>query len=339
MSTRRWLSALILTVTGLAGPLWGQSAPRWASAGLASEPLASPAVSPEIIPSVRPMAEAPTSRSPLERVALRSIPGSDPSEPLPPGISPMPTATSPASPTTPAPLPGPWMTDRSGCCGPVGGDGPVTYELYLTTGINFVGGSDLTDRLNPGVIAGGGGRTLFYEPDATAAWVIDLGVTFTWNRGRQDDTFFAFDKGQTLIDPLFGTETVIPPTLRELRLRALYRTSFNYAIGRDWWLWGPGVPGMASGWNCRWGAMIGGRWGTAHVDLIPYNEPDGYQRNQATFLGLYGDVHLNWEVPLGGCLLFGGFAVQYGYDWMNIIPPLDSDINNVNIQMFGGVRF
>lgn len=341
MTNPRWLPALVLTATLSSGPAFGQFDPR---------PLGYPGVGrtvpaagyhdPGTVPSVMPATGRLDSRTnPIERVSMNSIPGSDPSEPLPPGVPPLPMASVQPGYGAPAQPPGPWLADRAGCCGPVGANGPVTYELYLTTGINYVSGSDLTDRLNPGVVAGGGGRSFLYDRDGTAAWTIDLGITYTWNRGIQDDTMFVLDKGQIEIDPIFGTETVIPPSLKEVRLRGLYRTSFNYALGRDCWLWGPGVPGYETGWNLRWGALVGGRWGTAHVDLIPVNEENGYMRTQATFLSAYFDIHMDWEIPCGGWILFGGFAAQYGHDWMNIIAPLDSEIDNVNIMMTGGFRF
>jgi len=358
---------MVLTATLASGPALGQFDPRPLGypgmgrttpavgfSGLATDEKTTPggvatryapaAGAPELgaLPSVLPAASPlSTRKNPIERVSMNSVPGSDPSEPLPPGVSPLPMASvMPGGSSLPAgSYPGPWTSDRAGCCGPVGGNGAVTYELFAVTGINFVSGSDLTDRLLPGITAGGGGRSFLFNPEGTAAWTIDLGLTYTYNRGIQDDTLFALDKGSISIDPIFGTQTTIPPSLQRYRLRALHRTSFNYGFGRDCWLWGPGTPGYESGWNIRWGALLGGRWGTAHADLVPFGEDTGYYRSQATFLGVYFDAHVNWEVPLGGSILFGGLALQYGRDWMNILPPLDSDLDNVNLMLTAGLRF
>ena len=341
MTITRWFPAMVLTATLAGGPAAAQFDPR--PIGYPGVGRTTPAAGMHDPGSgVRPATGTMNPRTnPIERVSMNSVPGSDPTEPLPPGVHPLPVATSPVGGTS---LPAgsyasPWLTDAPGCGGPIGANGPVTYELYATTGVNFVSGSDLTDHLNPGVVAGAGGRSFLFNPEATAAWTIDLGFTYTYNRGVMDDPFFALNKGTIDIDPIFGTQTVNPPFLQNFRLRALHRTSFNYAFGRDNWLLGPGAPGYESGWNMRWGWLVGGKWGTAHVDMVPVGEDNGYYRNQATFLGAFVDLHMNWEVPVGSWILFGGFGVQYGYDWMNIIPPLNSDISNVNIMMTAGTRF
>ena len=77
--------------------------------------------------------------------------------------------------------------DYPGCCGPLGG-GHVAYDLYVRTGPNLVfGNGPFTERLNTGWIIAGGGRSLFFNPTNDAAWVVDLGLSYQYNRGSQND--------------------------------------------------------------------------------------------------------------------------------------------------------
>ena len=41
----------------------------------------------------------------------------------------------------------------------------------------------------------------------------------------------------------------------------------------------------------------------------------------------------------GGCILYHGFRFEYGYDWMNSVPPQGGDLFNLNFFLNAGVRF
>ena len=41
----------------------------------------------------------------------------------------------------------------------------------------------------------------------------------------------------------------------------------------------------------------------------------------------------------GGWIWFGGFKIQGGYDWMNVLPPLASDMGSINFLLSTGIRF
>src|SRR5262249_5357488 len=87
-----------------------------------------------------------------------------------------------AAPGGGGPPPGPlgwssWLRyPRSpGCCGPVGGDGPIGSEVYLRTGASFaLGDGVLADAADVGWAIRGGGRSLFFNPARDAAWTADL---------------------------------------------------------------------------------------------------------------------------------------------------------------------
>jgi hypothetical protein len=240
----------------------------------------------------------------------------------------------------PGSYPSPYYTEGPGCCGPLGKQGRIGYELYTYTGPNLPFGSgDFVGRLNVGWVVGGGGRTLFFNPTHDAAWVVDLGLSYTYNRGEQQEPVFLDIRQPPRSDPFTGRVIPQPDLYTLSAIRGLHRTNFNFALGRDWWLWGPAANGLQEGWNLRIGGQVGGRWGTAHVDVVPLNQVNGYARRQNVTHGLYLAAHGSLEVPFGGCILFSGLRVEWGYDWTNIVPPLGGDLNNVNLLLTAGIRF
>ena len=224
----------------------------------------------------------------------------------------------------------PWTGDL-----PVGGNGPITYETYFRTGPNLIvdaGGADAAlDR--SGWVYQFGGRSLFFNRTADAAWVIDLGLSTTINRGRR-----LAQPISVLASELRGADPSNTFTI-PLGIRSISRTSFNYGIGRDWFFNGPGVLGQAPDTNWRFGVDIGGRYGTASIGFEPQDDPGGYRRRQRIYHGIDLGTSLNWERNFGGWILLAGVRAEYGYTWLNLIPPLDGDIQDVNLMLTLGVRF
>jgi hypothetical protein len=236
--------------------------------------------------------------------------------------------------------PGPGDTDLMGCCGPLGHDGRIGEEVYLDTGPTIpFGNGQFIHRLELGWMVGGGGRTLFFNQTHDAAWVADLGVSYQYNRGNQYSAMNLDVRQPNTSDPTTGATIKQPDVLTNVIIRDIDRTNFNYAIGRDWWLWGQGAVGAERGWNLRLGGLVGGRWGTAHVDLVPTADPFGYFRRQNATTGVFVELHSNLEVPLGSVIFFTGVQVQYGYDWTNLAPPVPGDIQNINVMLSAGFRF
>ncbi len=259
---------------------------------------------------------------------------------LPPLSAPSPSAaptdllTAPATGLPCAPIPGaaysPWTGDL-----PVGGNGPITYELFFRSGPNIIadagGANGALDR--SGWVFQAGTRSLLFNRAGDAAWVLELGLSTTTNRGKQLDHPIP-----VLASELRGSDPSNTFTI-PLGIRTINRTSFNYGIGRDWFLNGPGYLGQAPDTNWRFGTDVGGRYGTASIGFEPQDDPGGYRRRHGIYHGLYVGTQLNWERNMGGWILLAGVRAEYGYTWMNLIPPLNGDIQDVNILLTLGVRF
>ena len=241
-----------------------------------------------------------------------------------------------------------WCGDKiagADCCGPIGANGPIVYDLYFRTGPSFIvgGGSEFAGAVGFGWTVGGGGRTLFLNPERTAAWALDLGVSFAYNDGEESRVIDVFTPAPPFFDetnnqnPLNGM-VITPDQLNPFRIRGLYRTSFNYAIGRDWFLDGPEFSGSPFR-NRRLGIDIGGRWGNTHADLVPVGDPDNFLRRNVVYHGIFVGANYSWELPMGAWTLFGGGRAEYGYDYTNVIPPRDGNIQDIRVQLMGGVRF
>ena len=87
----------------------------------------------------------------------------------------------------------------------------------------------------------GGGRSLFFNQAGDSAWYLDLGLGYTYTRGT-DRVINVFSPRETISDPNspdFG-QLAGPDGIHPFRVRSLHRTTFNYALGRFWWLNGPG---------------------------------------------------------------------------------------------------
>jgi hypothetical protein len=332
MTITRILPAVLLAAAATTGPVLGQF----------QTPPYSPGRPASVVPSIAPGENQYPTPPPrdstaesLNRLTAPQLPGGAvPSDPV------AAVGTLMAPPGLPAGSYGsPWYSDGPGCCGPVGRHGPVSYDIYFSTGPSLPFGSGaFTDRLHLGWLVGGGGRSLFFNQAGDAAWAVDLGLNYIYNRGSNDDFLNVF----TRTPPLTGANNRAipqPDVFQTVRIRGLSRTAFNFAVGRDWFLWGNAMPGGEDGWNFRVGADVGGRWGTAHVDMVPLDDPTGYSRRQKVFHGLFFDFHSNLEVPVGAWIFFAGTRVQWGYDWMNIVPPLKGDVQNVNLLLTTGFRY
>lgn len=303
-----------------------------------------------LVPSVRPAAaeepelppQPPAPRTPVGVTSLQQMqapvarpgPGAGPAGWLTGDPGAQPGGQPPGS------YPSPYYVDGPGCCGPLGRDGRIGYELYSYAGLNFTFGNGLPDRLNAaGWTVGGGVRTLFFDPTHTAAWTVDFGGSFTYNRGQgaQEPTNL-FRRQPTAADAN-NVQQPQPDVLTLSGVRGIHRSSFNYAIGRDWWLLGDGSTGGQNGTNWRVGGWIGGRYGTMHLDAIPLNEVGGYFRRQNVFHGIYAGVHTTFDVPMGAWVWTNGIRAEYGHDWNNVAPPIQGNLHNINVQFTTGIRY
>jgi hypothetical protein len=217
-----------------------------------------------------------------------------------------------------------------GCCGPTGAFGPIVAELFMDTGAAFnVSGGIFGHALSSaGWDIEGGGRTLFYNPQCTAAWTVALGVTNIYNQGN-DSTVNA-----TLINYNFQGTTI--PALT-VGVRDLNRTYANFGLGRDWYLWGQAhVDGISEGElpNWRVGCEVGGRYGTAKLEATEVTNIT--ETIYGTYVALYTDVEYPWHC----CILTAGLRMEYGYTWCDILQQQNrTDVEDLNVLLTVGIRF
>ncbi|HEV3260987.1 MAG TPA: hypothetical protein VG013_29315 [Gemmataceae bacterium] len=211
-----------------------------------------------------------------------------------------------------------WITySRPDCCGPVGGHGPVTYDIYTRTGpvIPF-GGNTFGRALDVGWEVEGGGRSLFYNVPQDAAWVIDLGLSYTYNHSSHPNITF----------PLFG---------QPQHIGVLHRTLVNAGVGREYYL-----VGSANSCDLKWraGLDVGGRYGTIRLDVFDTTPAQGFSRLGDIGHGAYVALHTDLEMPCGCCKFEAGFRAEYDHTWMDILPR-SSNVDDFNLLMTAGVRF
>ena len=82
-----------------------------------------------------------------------------------------------------------------------------------------------------------------------------------------------------------------------------------------------------------------GRWGNARVNLIPVSDPTNYLRKSSILHALVLGVHWNAEMPMGAWVCFAGVRAEYVFNWTNVVPPQDGNVQDLNILLNLGVRF
>ena len=168
-----------------------------------------------------------------------------PSGPASSPPSPLPTLGPTPAPVD-APLPpatGPRLSDyilgsNPDCCGPVGGDGPISTEIYVRWGpsVNIMHGF-LGKELETGWDVDVGGRALFFNPENDAAWTADLSISNVSNQGQHSDRHAILHS--IIVPDQFGTPTMANNV--SVTVRNLNRTYANFGSGREWYLWAPGA--------------------------------------------------------------------------------------------------
>jgi hypothetical protein len=208
--------------------------------------------------------------------------------------------------------------ERPDCCGPVGGSGPIRYELYSRTGPDIIaGGGFLAGTLDTGWMYEGGGRSLFFNVSQDAAWVVDLGFMYQYNHSGNEAEDFT----------LLGNS---------VHVSQLQRTFVTLGAGREYYLW-KAANECGPKWRVGWEA--GGRYGSARLDLN-LATVGGTQESVTDSIGAaYAGLHTDFEWPCCDCctLLFG-FRAEWDYTWMDPLP-YRSDVMDVNLMFEAGVRF
>jgi len=232
------------------------------------------------------------------------------------GPNEMPAPTNPAPPLPPSR----WITYTCpDCCPPLGCHGPIHIELYTRTGPALhVGGGFLSTTTSSSWFLSGGGRSLFFNPERTAAWTVDLGIGYVQNTGNRAGLFY-FQEGA------------------QVSTAALHRTYAIAGLGREWWLMGAAQCGE-SAW--RVGADAGYRYGSARFDVHDFSKRAGeFTRYNGIVAGPYVSAHTDYEYPCNCCTFIAGFRFEWDYMFTNMAPLQNGDIIDINLLMNFGVRY
>jgi hypothetical protein len=218
-----------------------------------------------------------------------------------------------------------------GCCGPLGGDGPIGYEVYARSGISVPMGHVYGDILTVGWAIEGGGRVLFFNPAVDAAWTVDLGMSnvhYNTDKGR----FVTLLNLPTRITVLGQTVNSTIPSL-DVVPSGLNQTFVNLALGRECYLMGSGD---CTSNETRWraGVDVGGRLGTDKGDVHNFHHLTSYAHG--AFIALHSDL----EIPCSCCIIYAGVRGEYGYVWSDVLQRQNnSDIQTINLLFTLGTRF
>jgi hypothetical protein len=232
---------------------------------------------------------------------------------------------------------------RHDCCGPIGGDGPIGVELYVRWGPSLpLDAGFFGKTLATGWLVQGGGRSLFFNPEGTAAWTVDASISNVSNHGQRSNEMAILRGVVVPREPTFenpATSIAIPALA--VTTSHLNRTYVNLALGREWWLTGGARTCHANGCDgCGWAGRMwragfdaGGRWGTAKLEMHEI-------RHRTDVIGaVFVSGHTDLEIPCGCCIFVVGGRVEWDYTWTDILQATDADLQNVNLLMTLGVRF
>jgi hypothetical protein len=246
----------------------------------------------------------------------------------PPGEAPS------AAPAGSFPMLSSWLRySRPACCCPVGANGPIQTEIFLRTGPSLVvGGGILNQALETGWEVGGGGRSLFFNPEMSAAWTLEANVVYFYNQANAGNVIPIVQ-----VNPPPSPPGNAPPNVvaDRLHLRELHRTNVNVNAGREWF-----YTYQSGDWRLGWryGLDGGGSLGTVRADFRMLTT-----RPHRTGI-LYGEtvaLHTDLEIPRGCCTMVSGFRFEYEHDSM---PRVVQKQNNGNLSSLNflwnlGVRY
>jgi len=222
----------------------------------------------------------------------------------------------------------------------LGMNGPIGWEAYVMTGASVpIGGGVLDRNLMVGWDVTGGGRSLFYNLDATSAWVVDVGVTNIYQTAKtRDNIVFVKNMGKQIFDNNFDPFTddiqAYGRYTGPLGVTYINRLSANLSIGKEWYIWGSAEE-QDQGNNFRIGGDIGGRWGSMKMTTNAF-----VTFQQAQFGSLFGAIHADWEIPISGFILQNGFRIELDQCWNQVLQSQNNaDILSLNFLYRFGIRF
>jgi hypothetical protein len=242
-----------------------------------------------------------------------------------------------------------------GCCGPVGGSGPINCEVVFRPGVSFpIGGSIPGSVMDPGFMLQGGLRTLFFNPAQDLAWTVEVGITAAWYDAHVDRIVNLTNVSRVIRDqngqidtdddgvPLFETFPVVPVVPSSLS-----QTLFSLALGHEIYVCGNADCGDDRA-KVRVGYDGGGRWGNAKL-IAPRQRftGDGGNPNRDlpnhyvdTVGGLFFAAHTDFEVPWKCAIFHAGVRTEFSYIWADLLQRQNnSDLMSINLLFNLGCRF
>jgi hypothetical protein len=198
----------------------------------------------------------------------------------------------------------------------------IGYEIFFRTGPSFIfGGGELRRQLNTtGWNVQAGGRSLFFNPEGTSAWTVDLGLNFIHNNGGGNEVISVF--GQ-------------PGTVREVN-----RTAAQVSFGKEIFTNGNAF-GQAGESFWRYGWEAGMRYGTGSQGWEPVRrgQPQiGHKHD--VFGGTFLAGNLNLEVPMGGTWSYVfGLRAEWGYTYSDLLPGFSGTLHDFALLFNTGLRF
>lgn len=225
----------------------------------------------------------------------------------------------------------------AGCCGPTGNckSGPILLETYFRTGPEFtVGGGVFNNVLETGWNVGGGGRSLFFNPEATKAWVIDLGVSNThYNSNNRNPAVSLFNLPYLDRSGQFGigvNRAITIPAI-DVGIISLNTTFVNLSGGKEYYLRGDAF-NKDNSW--RIGGDIGGRYGSGKTEFV------GFPNLKDTIGAVFLSIHSDLQIPFGKVNLISGIRLEWDYIWNGVLQSQNnSDLSNISLLYNGGIQF
>jgi hypothetical protein len=216
------------------------------------------------------------------------------------------------------------------CCGHLGCHGPIMTEIEARAGFAIpLGGSTFSNTLQTGWQAALVGRSMLFNSDMDGAWALEVGLNNIWNHGKNPNITF----------PIFtpsGTSVAGGPPTINVSTKSLNRTFVNFGLGREWYLT---VPATAEGNKWRFGLDVGGRYGSAKLDMQELTT-NVLQHRTKVFEGVYVALHGDAEIPCCSVVFIAGFRAEWAYTGSDILQTQNNaDLFEVDLLLTAGVRF
>lgn len=271
----------------------------------------------------------------LPAPVVASTPQSMPAPQVVPGPSAVPGAVDGAMPHQAVHPPGvsSWLAyPRSPtCCGPIGKHGPIFAETYTRHGISIpIATNRFTRAMQIGYTGSVGFRTLLFNPEVDTAWVIDFGLSSTWNHLVNADVYRRFDV--EVIRNIFGQNITEVVPIQDVTPIRVHSSTVNLSIGQECYLWGTAACDGTS--KCRVGWDVGGRYGTSSIHFQVERHSDDVVG------GFFLAAHTDYEFPFGCCMFSIGARAEGGMLFNDLLQRQnDTDILSINVLITAGVRF